>query len=163
MASWTKWSVTIFLGVFIVAQFKPAPRTNPEFDPSRSFWIKTRVSPEVAGILRRACADCHSFETRWPWYSRVAPVSWFVTDHVNHGRRHLNFSDWMTISPHGGKTPSQRLELICKEITSGAMPLRSYAWMHPEAALSREDIRTVCEWARGERLRTLAVAGPSPR
>jgi len=52
------------------------------------------VDPQVAGILDRACADCHSNKTRWPWYSHVAPVSWFVIDHVNHGRSHLNFSEW---------------------------------------------------------------------
>ena len=85
------------------------------------------MPPEVAGVLNRSCMDCHSNRTDWPWYSNVAPASWFVVDHVNHGRRHLNFSRW------GQYTRRDRLSLlnqICATTKGGSMPLGSYtlAW-----------------------------------
>lgn len=149
------WSLAVLAGLFAAAQLKPVVRTNPESDPSGSLWARTQVAPEITDVLRRACADCHSNHTRWPWYSRVAPVSWFVTEHVNHGRLHLNFSDWVTISPHTGTTPEGRLELICKEVAGGSMPLRSYKWLHPEARLTGEKVRLICEWCQAERRRIL--------
>jgi lysozyme family protein len=147
------WSIAVLAVLFLAAQMKTVERSNPPGDPSRSLWAQAQVPPEVADILRRACNDCHSNETRWPWYSRVAPVSWFVTGHVNHGRRHLNFSDWVTVSSHTGASPEQRLARISEEVSEGGMPLQSYTWLHPDARLTKEEVRAVSEWAQKERLR----------
>jgi hypothetical protein len=108
------------------------------------------MTPEVAGLLERSCDDCHSNRTDWPWYSRVAPASWFVVDHVNHGRQHLNFSDWARYDDHEA---GEMLEQICIEAKKGAMPLDSYTLLHGDAKLSPADIKTLCDWTNGERQR----------
>src|SRR5687767_12229671 len=83
------------LAVLVLAiQFVRPARTNPATDPAATLHAQTAVPPDVAAILERSCRDCHSNGTRWPWYSNVAPVSWWVIDHVNHGRSHFNFSEW---------------------------------------------------------------------
>ena len=67
---------------------------NPPVDPERSLLSDPHTDKRVAEILRRACTDCHSHETKWPWYSRISPVSWMIARHVNQGRAKLNFSRW---------------------------------------------------------------------
>jgi hypothetical protein len=94
-------------------------------------------------VLERSCRDCHSNETVWPWYSNVAPISWFVIDHVDHGRSHLNFSEW------GREDAAHREELlrnICDWTKDGRMPLPSYLWMHRSAALSAAEGIALCTW-----------------
>jgi hypothetical protein len=107
------------------------------------------VPPQVESILQRACDDCHSNLTRWPWYSNVAPISWFVIDHVDSGRRHVNFSDWLRANT---KSPAEytreRFEAICKQVETRNMPLFSYLLVHGAAQLSQGDIETICQWTR---------------
>jgi len=79
-----RWAMGLMAAVFVLIQFIPVARTNPPVEGEIS------ASPEVMSILRRACYDCHSNETRWPWYSKIAPVSWLSVKDVNEGREHLN-------------------------------------------------------------------------
>ena len=105
---------------------------------------RVQVDPEVATILDRSCADCHSNKTRWPWYSHVAPVSWFVIDHVNHGRSHLNFSEW------GRYDPFEQRDLLretCLMVKTGAMPLSSYTPMHAGSKLTPKEVTLLCRWS----------------
>ena len=88
MAKALKWIGLILAVAAIGAQFKRPPQTNPVAEPSRSLEAMTQMTPQVSAILDRACRDCHTNRTEWPWYSNVAPVSWFVIDHVDHGRSH---------------------------------------------------------------------------
>ena len=102
--------------------------------------------------LTRACADCHSNQTEWPWYAHVAPTSWFVVDHVDQGRSHVNFSTWV----HPGKEPKDsitRLRLMCREVQSGGMPLTSYELLHWHSWLSADDVKRICDWSEGEQKR----------
>jgi cytochrome c551/c552 len=112
------------------------------------------MTPQVASILDRSCRDCHSNKTVWPWYTQVAPVSWWLTNHVNEGRHDLNISEW-------GKLPRDRqdrkLRQICDEVTDGQMPLSSYLPMHPAARLSDQDKQTLCDWTDAERERFTAA------
>lgn len=142
------WAGGLALAAFLAAQFVQPPRTNPAVDPARAIQAHVPVPPDVAAILDRACRDCHSFRTTWPWYSFVAPVSWFVRGHVNDGRRHLNFDDWMEPVPGDRKPSAERLDGICEEIQAGEMPLPSYIRLHAGAVLSAADVTTVCRWAR---------------
>ena len=128
---------------FVGAQFVRPDRTNPPVDAGQTLESRVEVTPEVAAILDRACSDCHSNETRWPWYSNVAPASWFVADHVNHGRHHLNFSTW---GNYTARESEEMLEQICSEVKRGMMPLKSYIWLHPDAKLSEADAKTICDW-----------------
>jgi heme-binding protein len=146
----TRWIVVVLACLFVVAQFSRPARTNPAVDQSRDLQAHTQVTPQVAAILDRSCGDCHSNKTRWPWYSNVAPVSWFVIDHVDHGRSHLNFSDWGRLNQ---REAQEMLGQICREVKSGNMPLSSYTPLHPGSKLSGDDVRLLCDWADAERAR----------
>jgi hypothetical protein len=120
-------------------QFVPVERTNPPVTDPIS------APPRVEEILRRACFDCHSNETSWPWYSHVAPASWKVADDVEEARSHMNFSTW------GNLQPKQRRGLISEiweEVSEGAMPLALYRTAHPRARLDDEDLAILESWAR---------------
>ena len=131
-------------------QFARPERTNPASDPSAALTAPVEVPAEVNAILDRSCRDCHSNETRWPWYSNVAPVSWWVIDHVNHGRSHFNFSEW---AKYNSEEQRNLLKQSCELTRKGAMPLPSYLRMHA-AAMSAQEVQTLCEWAQ-RRLSTL--------
>ncbi|MCI0485515.1 MAG: heme-binding domain-containing protein [Blastocatellia bacterium] len=155
-----KWSGIALAVVFMGAQIVRPEKTNPPVDTGRTLQAHAEVPPEVDAILKRACYDCHSNETKWPWYSNVAPASWFVTDHVNHGRKHLNFSDWARVSEHAEKQDAEaKLDEIIEEVKGRNMPLSSYLSLHPEAKLSDEDIKVICDWARAERERLAYESG----
>jgi cytochrome c5 len=142
-----KWTAVALAAIFAALQFIRPARTNPPVDESRTIQAHARVPPEVASILDRACNDCHSNQTRWPWYSNVAPASWFVVNHVNVGRREMNFSDW---AQYDREDQQNYLKKICREVKGGAMPLPSYLRLHGEAELSAEDVKALCDWASAE-------------
>ena len=127
-------------GLLLAIQFVRPARTNPATDPAATLHAHVAVPANVASILERSCRDCHSNATRWPWYSNVAPVSWWVIDHVNHGRSHFNFSQWAKYNPEEQRN---LLEESCELSRKGAMPLPSYLRMH-DAAMSASDIATLC-------------------
>lgn len=125
--------------LFLLIQLVPVERTNPPVEADL-------VAPApVKDILRRACYDCHSHETRWPWYSRIAPFSWWLAEHVTEGRADLNFSQWPLLD-----FTARGLFLgdIKKQLEDGDMPLRSYVMGHPEARLSDRDREILLEWVR---------------
>ena len=130
--------ILVILGVAI--QLVPIDRTNPPVTGELA------APPELHGILRRACYDCHSNETVWPWYSRVAPVSWLVASDVYEGREHLNFSTWNEYP--GERRTKLRME-ISKEVREGEMPPFQYVPAHPEAKLSEGDKGVIHAWAGG--------------
>lgn len=142
-------SVLLFL-LFAGAQLFRPERANPPPAVGQSLEEHARVTPEVAGVLKRSCMDCHSNRTEWPWYSNVAPASWFVIDHVNHGRRHLNFSRW---GEYDRRRADELLKDICMTAKSGFMPLDSYTLVHRGARLAPTDVQTLCEWAGAEQRR----------
>ena len=145
-----KWLLIVVACLFLIAQFKRPAKTNPAFDQSMAIEAHTQLDPKVAGILERSCNDCHSNKTRWPWYANVAPMSWFVIDHVNHGREHMNLSEW---GKYGSDERKALMNDFCPLVTENAMPLSSYTPLHPGSKLSDEDKKRVCEWAAGERAR----------
>ena len=132
----------LLLGV-VAAQLIRPDTVNPPVNPKRSLWNDRRVDPLVASVLRRACANCHSHETEWPWYSKISPVSWMLARHVRNGRAKLNFSDWSGASPN-------QLEEIYDAIDKQDMPPAGYSLMHPEARLSPADREMLKDWADGK-------------
>ncbi|BCW97818.1 MAG: hypothetical protein KatS3mg024_0645 [Armatimonadota bacterium] len=131
-----RWLVALVVVGFLGIQFVPVERTNPPVTAAFA------GPPEVKAVLERSCYDCHSNETRWPWYSRVAPVSWMVSRHVREGREHLNFSQWDP-RKEGGEAAKE----IWEEVDKGRMPLRSYLLAHPSARLSQADRDVLRKWA----------------
>ncbi len=148
-----RWVLVVVVCLFVAAQFASPARTNPAADQSLALPSHVQVTAQVAAIIDRSCADCHSNKTRWPWYSKVAPVSWLVIDHVDHGRSHLNFSEWGRLNR---SEAGQMLGQICKEVQSGAMPMSSYTPLHPESKLTADDVKLLCAWSSAERERIAA-------
>ena len=148
-----KWAALALLLLFVAAQAYRPDRTNPSVDESKTLAANARVTPGAAAILERSCNDCHSSRTRWPWYSQISPVSWFLKSHVEDGRRELNVSEWGTYAP---RKRERKLHEICEQVEAGEMPIKSYLPLHPSARLSDEDKRVLCEWARGEEERVAA-------
>lgn len=114
-------------GLLVVAQFVPygRDRTNPPVTQEAPW-----DSPESARVATTACYDCHSNQTRWRWYDKVAPVSWLVQNHIDEGRQTLNFSEW---------DRPQRIREMVEVVTEGSMPPLSYEILHPSARLSGAD------------------------
>ncbi|MEQ1761208.1 MAG: heme-binding domain-containing protein [Vicinamibacterales bacterium] len=127
----------IALAVLLAIQLVPVNRDNPEDRRGPA------ATPQVEAILRRACYDCHSNETVWPWYSRVAPVSWMVAYDVHEAREHLNFSDFQDLSEG---TQVKVWAAVMKEIDEGEMPLWYYRPFHAAARLTEADIAILRAW-----------------
>ncbi len=141
----TRWlrRALVSVGVVVVGlQFVPVRRTNPPVGAS------LQPPAEVALLLRGACYDCHSNETRWPWYSYVAPVSWWVVRHVERGRADLNFSEWPVLDLEAQSWAYNDIE---KQLFERTMPLRSYTWLHAPARLSDAERQRLLRWARAQR------------
>jgi hypothetical protein len=136
-----KGGISVLVVALIVAQFFQPERTNPPFDPSASFEVVAKPSHEIAAVVGRACRDCHSNQTVWPWYSRVAPFSWMVARDVREGRAKLNFSQWNIYSPEMTRI---KLAEICEEVRKGDMPPAYYVPMHPETKLNPEEVTSIC-------------------
>ncbi len=128
----------ILIVIFIICQFIQIERTNPPVTGTID------APKEVMAILKRSCFDCHSNETKWPWYSYVAPVSWLVGNDVHAGRKHMNFSEWDT---YNERRRNHKIKECGEEVTEGEMPLWFYIPLHPEAALLPEDIQTIVAWS----------------
>jgi hypothetical protein len=137
-----RWILASFLVVFIGAQFYRPDRSNPAVVPGAS--LTAKATPEVAAILDRSCRDCHSNETRWPWYTSVSPTSWLVADHVHHGREHFNYSEWTSIDED---EQDKLLGGMCTLVERGRMPLPQYLIIHRDAKLSAAEVRTLCAWS----------------
>jgi hypothetical protein len=131
----------LFAFVFLGIQFVPAG-TMPKKSAPAGPRMAEVINPQVGAILDRSCQDCHSDRTRWPWYSHVAPVSWFVSKHVSEGREVLDFSRWTHLSD-----PDDERMMICDAVSRGEMPLPGYTVIHRNAKLSKQDVQLICEWA----------------
>ncbi len=128
-----------FSALLLLIQLVRPSQTNPPVTG------KIKAPPEVATLLERACNDCHSNETKWPWYSQVAPFSWLVARDVNDGRKRLNFSEWENYE-EGRKL--KKLEDVAEEVGAGEMPLAVYVPLHPEAKLTQPERALLVEWAK---------------
>ncbi|MBL7987172.1 MAG: heme-binding domain-containing protein [Chlorobi bacterium] len=154
-----KWIGIALLAAFVIIQFIRPDLDNPASIAGQSIWSDPTMTPKVEQILRRSCNDCHSNETVWPWYSNIAPVSWLLASDVEDGRKHLNFSTWLT---RPAEKRDHKLEELAEEVQKGGMPLPIYLIMHGDAALSNQDVATLKEWVDYARRQLTAPAAPSP-
>jgi hypothetical protein len=140
-----RFRVTIAMAVIILvaAQFVRFPRTNPPVSGDLAAPSKVRE------IIRHACYDCHSNETRWPWYNQIAPASWLASRHVMRARARLNFSAWTDYAYDPG-TETHKLDEIEKLIKNRAMPPWYYRMMHPQARITDAQRVAVLSWIEGE-------------
>jgi hypothetical protein len=149
-----EFAVSSVLLVWLLASVFVHPLSQEASDRAAAPLLPGADIPSpVADVFARACVNCHSEKTRWPWYSRVAPVSWLVEGDVKRAREHLNLSRW-----DGLQETDQRMLLtaIATVIENREMPPHKYVMFHPESKLSAEDSIRVIEWTRAERGRLRA-------
>jgi hypothetical protein len=132
------------LMLFVVMQFiQPARNVNQR--PMASHITKhVDVPPDVEGILATACYDCHSNNTRYPWYANIQPMGWLLADHVKDGKAELNFDEF---SSYPKRRQLSKLKAIAGSIKDGSMPIASYTWMHADAKLSPTAKALIIDWA----------------
>ena len=145
-----KWAALALVVIFALLQFTSPARTNP---PVKSDMIAAVNPPAaVAASLRAACYDCHSHETQWPLYSRIAPSSWLVVSDVNEGRQHLDLSEW----PAAPARAAKKLDRINEEVDYRNMPPKKYTLLHPEARLTEDQRKQLMEWSDAASAKLLA-------
>jgi hypothetical protein len=136
-----KWMFGALVVVFALLQFTNPARTNPPV--VNDLTVSNAPPPEVVTLLRAACYDCHSHETKWPLYSRIAPSSWLVVSDVNEGRKHLDFSDW----PADPAAIAKKLDRINEVLDYHEMPPTKYTLLHPEARLTDAQHQQLLDWS----------------
>ena len=139
-----KKSLLGLLAILLVIQFIHPAKNASAAITAQDISTMYAVPDSVHVILQKACMDCHSNNTRYPWYDRIQPVAWWLTDHINEGKRELNFSEF------GSRTPdkqAKKLKKLAKEVQEGGMPLNSYTWMHKDAILTEQEKNTLITWA----------------
>jgi hypothetical protein len=135
----------VALAALVVIQFiHPAKNSNAAVGDAHLEKLYAIPEP-VQGILHKACYDCHSNITRYPWYSRLQPIDWWLADHIEEGKEHLNFSEFGTYRPY---KRAHKLEEVAEEIEHDEMPLSPYKIMHGDAKLSPEEKTTLMTWAQ---------------
>jgi len=147
MRSGTKVAIA-GIAVFAGLQAIPVDRRNPPVEASRTIFAREALPAKVESVLRRSCQDCHSNQTRWPWYSYVAPMSWIVAHDVHAARRQMNFSEW---AGYSDKKRESRLNGICEQVVNGDMPEGKYALIHRGARISEDERVAICQWVERAR------------
>lgn len=136
------------LALIIIIQFF-RPERNLSDDNTASIATKYALPDSVETVLRKACYDCHSNKTVYPWYASVQPIAWWLNSHIEEGKDHLNFSSFTT---HPLAIQFHKFEETVEEVEEGEMPLESYTWLgvHADANLTDAERETVISWARAQ-------------
>lgn len=134
----TKLVILVIVGIFIILQLIPVNQVNP-------LTVQNVDAPsEIMSILKTSCYDCHSNETEWPWYSRIAPGSFLITRDVIEGRKHLNFSEFSELNVVDSSMIADEIIEVLKE---GEMPILPYLLLHPSASLIDSETKALMKWA----------------
>jgi hypothetical protein len=142
-----KWIGAAAVIGFAALQFTNPAHSNPPVVKGRDALAVNPAPPDVAALLRNACYDCHSYETHWPWYSYVAPMSWTVVQDVNDARDSMNFSDWPNDDAHRAR---KRWRRIAEAVDANEMPLSKYTLIHRTSRLTAEQRKKLVDWAQQE-------------
>ena len=138
-----KWIGLILLLLLVGIQFIRIDKGSPEFDNTKDLIALENPPIKVENLLKEACYDCHSYESKYPWYTNVAPVSWWIKRHINIGRKSLNFSLWGTYS---AKKKAHKIEENIEFVEEGWMPIGTYKLMHPKGRISDEERKLLTDW-----------------
>jgi len=135
--------LSIFLVVtFGIIQFFKPEKNNIEPDSNHLF-NQAELPGEIQAIFKNACLDCHSNQTNYLWYHKIAPVSWMINNHIVEGKKELNLSEWGQMSK---MDKISKLDKICSEVEHEKMPIKAYVFMHKNAKLSEEQVASLCVW-----------------
>ncbi|TYB77402.1 cytochrome C [Bizionia gelidisalsuginis] len=140
--------VALFI-LFIVAQFFRPEKNDGNLESVNAFLAETNPPENVKAILKESCFDCHTSASRYPWYNAITPVNYWLAEHINDGKKHLDLSNW---EGNSVKRKDHKFEEIIEMVEQKEMPLPSYIWTHSEAQLSESQIQAVIDWANQVRL-----------
>ena len=130
--------------ILVIIQFiHPARNANATVTP-RDIAVMYPMPDSVHMILQKACNDCHSNNTRYPWYNNMQPVAWWLNDHINEGKRELNFSEFGSMAP---AKQVKKLKKVAQEVQKGGMPLSSYTLIHKDAILTDGEKNILIDWS----------------
>lgn len=141
--------VLALLVIFVAMQFYRPEKNADQGNHTLSFITETNPQQDVKTIIQESCYDCHSNNTVYPWYNNIAPVSYWLSDHIKDGKKHLNFSDWEN---YDAKKKDHKLDEIIEIVSEGEMPLKEYTWTHSEARLTESQRKAVMDWAQKTKL-----------
>lgn len=134
----------LLLVALVVIQFLHPKRNKASGDQPNYIGNVYTVPEDVKSILAKSCNDCHSNNTRYPWYANVQPVDWWLTNHINDGKKELNFDLYTAKSL---RYQYRKMEELVEQVKEGKMPLNSYLWMHKDAKLTDEEKNKLINWA----------------
>lgn len=135
----------VILIIFIGIQFFKPVRNLSDTISNNDITKHYFIPEQITGILQRSCNDCHSNNTIYPWYANVQPVAWWLQNHINEGKRSLNFSEFGSYTP---RKQDKKMEEFIETINKDEMPLNSYLWIHHDAKLSADDKKALVDWAK---------------
>jgi len=136
------------LVVLVIIQFIQPSRNEAKGPFEHNITNQFPMSPEVANALQKSCYDCHSNQTKYPWYSMIQPLGWWLQHHVDEGKEHLNFHAFTAYKP---KKQDHKLEEIEEAVRDGWMPLDSYEWIHRDAILNDNEKQAILTWVKESR------------
>lgn len=131
--------------LLIVIQFIHFAKNTSTADEPNNINKEYPVPANVELTLQKACYDCHSNNTRYPWYNNVQPVAWWLNRHITEGKRHLNFSEFTSLP---AKKQAHKMKEVAEQVEKGEMPLGSYTWIHKDAILSKAAKDSLIAWAK---------------
>ena len=134
----------ILLAIFVVIQFIHPGKNRSEGPHEAYVGNVYHIPDDVKPILEKACNDCHSNNTKYPWYSYIQPVHWWLDNHIKEGKRELNFDEYTNRSL---RYQYHKMEEVEEMINDDAMPLDSYTWMHSNAKLTSDEKNKIISWA----------------
>lgn len=138
--------------VLLVIQFFQPEKNIKPVDPAEDLLMQTSPPEHLADLIKSSCYDCHSNQTVYPWYSKIAPVSWYLQKHITKGKEELN------VSEYGSLDKADKIKVLvdfCEVVEAGTMPLVSFTLIHKAAKLSQEDKEAICIWSEEEALKVM--------
>jgi hypothetical protein len=157
MRTTTKILIGVLIVLIVIQFIKPDRNINPQ-EQKRHIAQFVPVPQDVQIVLKRACYDCHSNNTRYPWYANIQPIAWYLAHHVKEGKAELNFDEFTS---YDAKKQDHKLEEVAETVEEGEMPLSSYTLIHKDAKLAEQERTLLVDWAKKARVRLTGGSGES--
>lgn len=135
----------ILLGALVLIQFIRPEKNQSTVNPDQQLTSRYPIPDSVNTILQKACMDCHSNNSHYPWYASVQPIAWWLDEHIRDGKKHLNFDEYTNRSL---RYQFHKMEETIEMVKTDEMPLSSYTWTHTEARLTKAERIAITQWAQ---------------
>lgn len=138
-----KKAITVFVILFAISQFFNPKKNEYTSIPDTDFIVTEKPPQQIATVLKESCYDCHSNNTKYPWYNRITPVNFWLKGHVKGAKEELNFSEW---EHYSAKKKAHKLDEVIEVLENNEMPLSSYTLLHSEAKLTTDESQALINW-----------------